>query len=588
MGFSTLQIGASALLTSQYALNIVGNNIANSSTEGYSRQIVETAASVATYYTFGAVSAGVDITTISSVTDEYLESQIRSATSTTEYLSTLQTCYEKLEVYYNELSDNDLSTAMDDYWSAMSDVSDNVEDVSTRLAFLEQAQSVASVINALDANLTELHYELNDEIEVAVEEVNAILSEIAELNADIVKAEAGGASSVNANDLRDQRTVLLKSLSEYMDATIYEEDNGSITVTMSGTLLVYGNNAYEIEAETEIVDGVQIVNPVMAETGVTLKIGEGSLAALIEMRDEILPSYQEELDELAATLIWETNRIISQGTGLSAYDSITGSTIVLEPENTLDELVYDFTPVDGTYEITNGSFELLVYDTTSGEITTLSIDIDLDGNDAEADTILYDSSDPTASNSLINMIQEALDSVANGAFTVSLSRTGQIEIESETSQYQFGFGTDTSGVVAALGLNTLFTGYDATTIDVSETMLDEPSYLGCGTEFTEGDNTTINELVELRDEAVMSNGSATMDDFYEAIISRLGVEGETIDTEYETQADVLTYVENQREELSGVSLDEELTLMIQYQRSYQSAARFISTVNECYETLISM
>lgn len=588
MGFSSLNIGATALQTSQYALDITGHNIANASTSGYSRQVVNTSASDPNVKTFGALGTGTEISSIKSVTDAFLEEQVRSALSTTDYLGELQQGYEKLEVYFNELSDNDLSTAIDDFWTAASDMSNNVEDISTRQAFLEKAQSVCDSFADLDSNLAEFRSQLNDDVVQTVDDINALTKQIAELNVQIVETESGGATGVYANDLRDQREELVKELSGLADITVTEETNGSFTITQSNRFLVYQDKTFDLAVENQTEDGFLKKVPVFAADGEDLTLSSGLLAAQMEMRDETIPSYQNEVDQLAASFLWECNHVFSQGTGLTGYSELTGSTSVLSPASTLDKLDYSFDAMDGTYAIVNGNFELLVLDATSGETTTVTAEVDLDGSSSDPDTILYDVANPSAENALINKMQAAFDSVADGAFTVSLDRTGHVVVESNSSQYQFGFGEDTSGAVAALGLNTLFTGYDAGSIAVNGEMTADAQRLGCGDDFIDGDNTVALEFQELREATAMSDGTSTFDDFYQGIVSRLGIEGSRIDAKVESQESILTYVQNQRESLSGVNMDEELTKMIQYQRAYQGAARFISTVNECLETLINM
>ena len=153
---------------------------------------------------------------------------------------------------------------------------------------------------------------------------------------------------------------------------------------------------------------------------------------------------------------------------------------------------------------------------------------------------------------------------------------------------KFSFGRDTSGVLAALGLNTFFTGYNAETIAVQTEYNDHPEYLAGGAEFVAGDQTNAMKLLSMRTESVMSNGTSSVEDYYQGVIGRLGIEASRVDSLYTTQKDILVQVENQREDLSGVNLDEEMTKMLQYQTSYQAAAKYITTVNVLLDTLIQM
>jgi flagellar hook-associated protein 1 len=302
----------------------------------------------------------------------------------------------------------------------------------------------------------------------------------------------------------------------------------------------------------------------------------------------VLKSFKDDLDECAAGLIWEFNRVHSQNIGLDGFSDLTGTTAVIDPAVALDELTYSFTPKGDTFEIQNGNFELVVHDTMSDEEIIRNVEVDLDDNTADPDTILYDASNPTAANALVNKIQNALDTVQPGAFTVGLDLANRLQIQSNSEEFTLSFGRDTSGALAALGLNTFFSGYDAGSITMNGVAEDNPDFVAGAKSFTPGDNTGALALLELRDTGVFDNDTATVEDFYEGIVGRLGVEGDRVNSLMETQEDVLTRMKNQREDLSGVNLDEELTKMIQYQRSFQSAARFVSTADVIYETLINM
>lgn len=588
MSFKTLNIGVTALMSQKLGLDITGQNIANASTPGYARQRVSLEAVTPTVQTYGAAGNGVGIKSIKHITDEFLEKQVRIAYSANENLGALEDAYTNVEVYFNELTENDLSTSMDKFWQALSDFNNNVEDVSNRRVVLEQAKNLADSFHNIESKLQNYRERQNEAIVDTVGDVNAMITEIAQLNQDIVKMESGGTSGVTANDLRDQRTQRLKELSGLMDVNVNEEPNGAVIVSQKTRLLVFQNQHFDLTTKQVLSDGTRVDEVVFAEDGEEVTIGNGLLAAQIQIRDEIVLGYKEQLDQLAASFAWEVNRIHTQGVGLSGYSDVKGLYSVNDPSVKLNQLQYDFTPKDGTFEIQNGNFEIVLHDVNSGTDRTVNVEIDLDGNSAHPDTILYDPTEPEAENALVNKIQKALDSVLDGGFTVSLDLGNRLQIESNQNDVTLGFGRDTSGVLAGLGVNCLFTGYSASTFNVSETLDGNPQLLAGARSFVAGDQTGAQALLVLRETGVMNDDVATLDDFYEGIIGQLGIEASRIASMRETQADILTRVENQRESLSGVNLDEELTKMILYQRSYQSAARFISTADTLYETLINM
>ncbi len=588
MSFKTLNIGATALLTQKYALDITGHNIANASNDSYARQRVTTEAVTPSQRTFGALGNGVQIASIRRIADEFLEKQVRIAQGTHDGLDVLQDGYENLQVYFNELTDNDVSSAINTFFDAVSDFANNVEDVSTRRAMIESAKSLNGKLQDMEKKIFDYRRRLNDQVVETVGEANSLIRQIAQLNEDILHMESGGVTGVVANDLRDQRTERLKDLASLMDIKVTEESNGAVIVTQRSRLLVFEQEYFELDTRTIQSEDLLIDQVVFEEDEEEVELGDGKLWARVELRDGVLKSFKDDLDECAAGLIWEFNRVHSQNIGLEGFSDLTGTTAVIDPAVALDELTYSFTPKGDTFEIQNGNFELVVHDTMSDEEIIRNVEVDLDDNTADPDTILYDASNPTAANALVNKIQNALDTVQPGAFTVGLDLANRLQIQSNSEEFTLSFGRDTSGALAALGLNTFFSGYDAGSITMNGVAEDNPDFVAGAKSFTPGDNTGALALLELRDTGVFDNDTATIEDFYEGIVGRLGVEGDRVNSLMETQEDVLTRMKNQREDLSGVNLDEELTKMIQYQRSFQSAARFISTANVIYETLINM
>lgn len=588
MSFKTLNIGATALLTQKRALDTVGQNIANAATPGYSRQRVKTEAISPEIHTFGALGSGVRIMSIKRIADDFLDKQVRIAKGTMESLNAFDNAYETMQVVFNELTDNDLSSTMNEFWNAVSDLSNNVEDISTRRAVIENAKTLRDRFEIMEQQIRNLRLHQNEALVDTVGRVNSLLIEVAQLNLDIVRVESGGVTGVVANDLRDQRGERLKELASIMDIKVSAQPNGSVVVTQKTRLLVMDNEYFALSTRSSNSDDIMIETPVFLSDDSDVILGDGLMFAQVEIRDRMLMDFKRDIDQLAASFAWEFNRIHSQGVGLNGFNSITGTTSVVDPNLDLDQLQFEFTPKPGTYQIVNGNVEIIVHNTISGNDTTVNIEIDLDNNPIDPDTILYDPGNPTAANALVNKLQAAFDSVRIGVFTVGLGLSNRLQISSNTAEFTFGFGRDTSGVLATLGVNTFFTASDAGNFDVNTMIDNNPDLIAGAREFTPGDNTGALALLALRETGVLSNKVATLDDFYEGIVGRLGIEGARIKSLQETQADILMRMENQREELSGVNLDEELTKMIQFQRSFQSAARFISTADTILETLINM
>ncbi len=595
MGFYTLSIGTTALLTSRYGLDVTGQNLGNVDTPGYSRQRLNQVASVGT--TSGLSNAivgnGVWVGSVKRIGSEFYEKQLRQATTTDEYNGQLQSCYSQLQGMVNELTGNALSDSIAGFWKGMSNFTTNSESVAIRSTFLAEAQQMTSRFNQMAKQLNSFKADTNEEIQGSVQRINQLLHDVAELNQNIVTSEVGGASDRSANDLRDQRGELVKELYEYMDVDVVEEANGSYIVSLHGRNLVYFDQVKDVGLERVPTEsGMLAYQPVFSTDKYPLKPSDGKLAAQLKMRDEIIPSYEKDMDALAGNFIWEFNRIYSQGIGLEPFSSVTAKNGPINPQAALNELQYaDSNIANGTFEIKNGNLEVIVYNKNTGEPTTVSIEIDLDGRagpDGEPDMILWDPDNPDASHSFLNRLQSALDKVVPGVFDVSLDRHYQLGITSKSEDYAFAFGKDTSGVLAALGLNTFFTGHNAMSMGINQDVIDNPSLLAAGKSFEKGDNDTAMELMNLREKPLGTLKEMTLEDHYLATLGRLGAEANQAKNMKDLSCDVVNRMFVQRESLSGVNEDEEVTKLIVYQRAFQSAAKFISTVDQLYETLINM
>lgn len=701
MSFKTLNIGNTALVASQLALNTTGHNISNAGTEGYARQRVQLEAVLPDVKSYGVIGGGSQVQGVNHVVDDFLERQLTETKTLRDYLNTKRESFVSLETVFNELTDNDISSAMDGFWNSVSDFVNNSADISTRRSMIEQASALCDTVRNTDAKLDDMRVRMDGNIVDTVNNVNVLIDEIAALNNQIVSTEQGGLNGLVANDLRDKRMVVARELANKIDATITEADNGQFVVSVKGRMLVFEQNVYHLDTE-QVASGDMLVHAVVFEKDRdTVDLAKSELGAMVEIRDQDILSYKNELDELSATFMWEFNQQHNQGQGLEGFSALTTTVQVLNPSSPLNQIQRTFTPYPGTYEVTNGNFELLVRNATNNQVSTINIEIDLDGNQSDPDTILTPTDTPAiqvvtpsssldtfnltiphsrigidtgpegelyfniqdlgggnyqidayrtpaiapgpppvfnavdmvatsgvvatgglstniqlnavagyqvngpvrlvagatseviqtqviSGNSLVEKLQTGLDIKFPGVFNVTTDNLNRITIDTNSDQYTFAFGRDTSGVLATLGFNNFFDGFDAGTMKVADTMVDSPERLAAGSSFIDGSNENAVALLEVREKAIFNNSTTTIDDYYQSIIGRLGIESANSEHMLQTQEDLLTRTENQREELSGVNLDEELTLMIQYQRAFQSAAKFISTANSLYEALINM
>ena len=222
--FFGLTIGYSGLNAYSAALNTTGNNIANVETEGYSRQKItqQAANALRTYTSYGMAGAGTVVTSIDQVRDSYYDVKYRNATTSLGEYEVKSDYMLQIENYFNDDGDTTLgfSTLYDSFYTALEEVQKNPGDTATRSAFISNAQQFADYFNSMSSELTSLQEDVNDQVKNAVDQINSIAAQIATLNKQINVIEMKG---VTANELRDQRNLLVDQLSEYVDVTISED-----------------------------------------------------------------------------------------------------------------------------------------------------------------------------------------------------------------------------------------------------------------------------------------------------------------------------------------------------------------------------
>ncbi|MCD8351285.1 MAG: flagellar hook-associated protein FlgK [Planctomycetaceae bacterium] len=592
MAFHALTIGTSALRSAQYGLQVTGQNLGNVDTAGYSRQRV-VQSGVAYGHGVGGIllGSGVSVDSISRVYSSQAEKQLRNATSAYSNSSEMASCYTNLQSVFMELSGVALSDDMTGFWESLSKMSTSIETKSIRTTVLEQARALTDHFNKLDENLTYYQKSYDGEVAGAVTKINGLLNDIAGLNSAIVSGESGGLAPSQANDLRDTRGEKLRELAEYIDVDVTDEKNGAVVVSIAGRLMVYHDQVNELTAKKEEVNGTMVSVPAFASDKYPVKNPGGKLGADMKIRDEVIPSYLEDLDDLAAVYTWEFNRAYSQTRGEASFDSLQAKNGPVDPSVTLDKLEYKADYPEGTFTIKNGMLEVMVENRNTGKIQTIQMEIDVDGRPSpsgEPDMILWDPENPEASNSFINRLQSELNKKAPGVFNVSIDNEFRVSIDSTSADYGFAFGKDESGILAALGMNVFFTGHNASDIGINEDLRKTPDLIGHGYTSAAGDSDGLMDIIAVLEEPLARLGNQSQEDFYYGITGRLGTEAQRSKAQYNLDYDLYNRAFVQRESVSGVNEDEEVVKLITYQRAYQSAARYITVVNEFYDALINM
>lgn len=313
----------------------------------------------------------------------------------------------------------------------------------------------------------------------------------------------------------------------------------------------------------------------------------GKLGAFFQLRDRYIGQYRERLDTLSQGIIWETNKLHSQGAGDQLYASVEGTYQV----DAIDRaLASDSTGLVFGDKLQSGSSFLYIYDSETGALVSSA-------------ALDFDASTPGVAD-MFNPDLHSLEDVAQayndtfGSFLNASIVDNRLRIEVKDG-YEFAFGTDTAGLNAALGLNTFFQGDDAGSISVNDAVATDLDYLAAGHvngagEVNAGDNTIALAMFALRDLEIEmytpmdGNTSQTLLEYYNGFVGTVGADTNNVNYNYEFTNALAQDLDDRQQQVSGVNLDEEMSNLVKYQHSYTAAAKLITTADQMLQTLLSL
>ncbi|MEX2175122.1 MAG: flagellar hook-associated protein FlgK [Pirellulaceae bacterium] len=562
--FSTIQLSNNALIAAQLGLQVTGNNIANANTPGYIRQRLVLAPAPTQRYGNLLLGLGVDVQAVVQVTDRFLAERLRAAESDLANGEMQENTYVQLESLVGELSDTDLSTSLTTFFNSIHDILNQPDSTSVRNLAVLQGRTLAEDISRLDGRVRQVRDDINTQVVASAGEINNLLENIADLNLQIVRAEGGDTSPSDAVGLRDRRGVALSDLAKLMDIRSIEQPSGDVTVFSGGDYLVFAGTWREVSVATSDDRGLSIAEIRIDETDSPISTASGKLAGLYASRDEILGGAIDNLDEFAQALIFEFNKVYAGGQGLVGHSSLEAEFAVSDTTLALDQAGLGFTP-------TNGRFEVQVLNTQTGLKQTVDIQVDLNGLDE--DTTLADL---------------AADLDAIDGISASILPSRKLLINSDSPLVQFSFAGDTSGVLAALGVNSFFTGSGASNIGVSQVVQKSPGKFSASLTGVGEDTTVAAQLANLLSASLPSRGNESLATLYDRMTSDITQGAAVTHSVAEGFRVFQRTLEGQHLAISGVNLDEEAVRMITYQRAFQASARVIQAVNEMLDVLVNL
>jgi flagellar hook-associated protein 1 FlgK len=323
-----MNIGQSALLTQQKAIDITGNNIANVNTPGYSRQrlIIKQGRPVRV----NALTMSTGVTSdpgIQRYHDQFLNGRLISENESLGRWETQKEALEKAQLMFDEAQGQGLSGAMDQYWSAWQDLSNNPSGVAERTTLISAGQYLGSVFNQMYGNIGRLQQDIDTHVDGVVAEINRIAQRVADLNEKIVQIEV---AEHNANDFRDERDQLVFELAKMIDINSYEDGDGYLNIDVgNGKPVVQGTSTWDLATADN--GGVQDLFWTASDgstVNITSSIDSGELKGWTESRDVVLNDYLTQLDALANGIMADVNTAHNAGfdlSGVAGADFFTGT-----------------------------------------------------------------------------------------------------------------------------------------------------------------------------------------------------------------------------------------------------------------------
>ena len=557
--FSTLSSAKLGLLAQQLAIEVTGQNVANIETEGYSRQDVSFEANTPRghikYGGLHQIGTGVRIASIERAHDQFLFTQIMDEGDLTGSTKVKKEIFEQLEVLFNEGSGRSLNDALSLFFSSIHDLATNARGLPERVDLISKAEHLASTFNQTGNQLFTIQRNIDARIETEVAEINTLTTQIGKLNESIHANEP--TSQYKANDLRDNRDRLVKELSKKIDIQLVQESDNQISLTLKdGTALVLKDQVFDLS--TSINANNESFNDVYIDSGSTTKnitstIKGGELRGYLDMRDTKVESVLDKMNILSGSFIQEFNSIHREGFGIDGSSGLDF-----------------FTPLDVTVDHDADNTGTAVVSMTNASPTTVSVD--------EFEIAFTGSNEFTLNNLTTN--------ASSGTFTFTTGSTFNIKD---------GFAVAISGTAASGDKVTFSVSEDAASLmSVSSTITADGQKIAAGTT-TNGDGGNALLMAGLQNELVFNSvtwssesGSFTIDEYYNAVVSTIGIKSFSAQAILRQQEGVMLQLNSRRESISGVSIDEEMIKMIKFQQAYNASARMISIVDEMLDTLNRM
>lgn len=618
--FSSIELGKRSLQAHTQAVQTAGHNISNSSTKGFTRQRVNLDSFHPLYRPDlsreerpGQIGQGVAISSIVRLRDEILDGRIIASSCDKGFWEARDKYIASLESIYNEVDDTSLRTRFDEFWDAWQELSLYPESNAARQALKTRTETLTDAMHLQYKGLKGVKDMLENDIVATVKEVNDLIRRIALLNQEIVKVKAMGDSP---NDLQDTRDVYTEKLASLIDISVDKRDGDeSYVIHTAGLEVVQGGQWRDFDVvSTPNSEGYSDV--VWNDSGNKARFESGRLAALIGLRDVDVRDEMRALDTIAVNFLNLVNDVHREATSPNGKTGINFFTEEFFIDNTMGN--YDASG-DGEYD---HSYIFKITGTNSlnnRQQVGLKGTITLSGATGNVE-VQYNPTD---------RVQDIIDRInaSDSEVTASLDSKGHLNLKASTAQDRnnpdfvirhisdsSAFLTSYAGILKAPGESGAYTwdkayaveslasssSYDVSPIAHPSAWMElnpliksdiqniATGYKARGSSAPlPADNRAAVAIASIRVQPIMVAGYRTFDEAFAQAVVNIGLKGEQAEIALNVQEAIVKELQDMRDSVSGVNIDEELSDIVKFQHGYNASTRFISVVNDMLDTVIN-
>lgn len=624
-GLNTAYLG---LLAANAAINTTGNNVSNVNTEGYSRQhtVQQATEALRTFTSYGCAGAGVDVLAIERYRDEFYDYKYwRNNAYVGEY-SVKQYYMKQIEDYFIDDGTEDESlkgfnTIFDEMYAALADVKKDSGTEDPRRAFLGTAEALTEYFNTMAGNLQKMQKDINAEIKVNVDQINSIAQELVTLNKQINVIEIGGG---NANELRDQRALLIDELSQIVDVETEEQkvedpnnpgrDTGAtryIVKIAGGQTLVDDRVSYSLICQARA--SYEKVNQSDADglydivwsngNKFSLKNASmgGKLKGLAQLRDGNNGEYfhgtvsdigSKTIDgKVHSTVTIDVTAEYLKDINKCTLSDSGGVMMLGSKEFHFDSWTMNYNKTTGTY-----SYEFVISDSTKNDSTNVFGTIGKEatvGNPIDYQGIPY----------YMEQMNEWVRSYSR-AFNDIMTQDGSVDNygnpgkrlfkankTTDSGQWNFvdSYEAPDGESFSISCTDDSYYRLTAFNFAVDDAMLKDPDLMATHTNNADQESKydIVDELIDLKtnvDRMKFRGSSASQ--FLQCVLSDISLNGQNAKNFSDNYTNIAKSIDTQRLSVSGVDEDEEAMSLVKYREAYNLACKMVQTLTEIYDRLI--